>query len=337
MLSKPAIAGHNFIMPFVPNPIYSSTLLYMHILTITFNPAIDKSTTVASIRPDKKLRCTAPVFEPGGGGLNVARAVRKLGGEAMALYLAGGYSGKFLTQLLEREGVPSTVIETVSHTRENLIVMDTGAGQQFRFGMPGSEVQRQEWELLLKTVEESGAKYIVASGSLPPGVPTDVFGRIASIARRMGARLVVDTSGDALKDAVDEGVFLFKPNLGELSSLVGKEEVTQEAVDDIARQVLGNGKCEAVVVSMGPRGARLITRDEVFQAIPPVVKQRSTVGAGDSMVAGIVLSLSAGNGLREALSFGVAAGTAATMNRGTELCNLPDVQRLLPMIRMIEG
>ncbi|HEU4471930.1 MAG TPA: 1-phosphofructokinase family hexose kinase [Flavisolibacter sp.] len=305
------------------------------IITVTFNPAIDKSTAVPSIRPDKKLRCTPPVFEPGGGGLNVSRAITKLGGKAPAVYLAGGHSGKFLQELMEAEGVESLVVETKTATRENLIVVDAAAGQQFRFGMPGSEVREEECTNLLRTVEKLDANFIVASGSLPPGIPTNIFGRLAAIARKKGASLIVDTSGEALRDAVDEGVFLFKPNLGELSSLVGREELHQDEVDDVARELLYNGRCRAIVVSMGPAGARLITKEEAYQAIPPVVKQKSTVGAGDSMVAGMVLRLSQGGGLREALQYGVACGTAATMNHGTELCKKQDVERLIGLIRMI--
>lgn len=303
------------------------------IITVTFNPCIDKSTTVQALAPERKLQCSEPGFEPGGGGLNVARALRKLGGEAIAIYPAGGYSGRFLNELMTGEGVPILPIETGTHTRENLIVLDKSTNQQYRFGMPGSVLSPEEWGRILEMVEAEQADYIIASGSLPPGVPVDIFGRISAIAKAKGARLIVDTSGEALRKAVQEGVFLFKPNLGELSSLVGKEEVTNELVDDIAREILYKDKCEAIVVSLGAIGARLITKTEVVQVIPPVVRKMSTVGAGDSMVAGIVLSLSRGRGLREALQYGVACGTAATMNPGTQLCKLEDVEKLYAVIR----
>ena len=303
------------------------------IITITFNPCVDKSTTIPAIMPEKKLRCTPPIFEPGGGGLNVARAISKLGGKAVAIYPAGGYSGNFLNELMKRANVPVQVVTTASHTRENLIVLDKSTNLQYRFGMPGSEIKEPEWQSLLDLVAQSGAEYIIASGSLSPGVPVDIFGKIAAIARKINARLVVDTSGEALSKAVEEGVFLFKPNLGELSSLVGKEEVTHEAVDEIAREIIGRGKCEAIVVSLGPAGARLVTREESFQVIPPVVKRMSTVGAGDSMVAGLVLGLAEGKSLKEALQFGVACGTAATLNPGTELCKKEDAERLYRIIR----
>ncbi len=305
------------------------------IITITFNPAIDKSTSVAALIPEKKLKCTEPVYEPGGGGINVARAIKKLGGEATAVYLAGGYTGKAFTDLLTKELVQSIVIETAGNTRENLIVAEMSSNQQYRFGMPGPHIREQEWKECLNVIEKINAvEYIVASGSLPKGVPTDIFARIAVIARKKNARLIVDTSGEALKQAVTEGVYLIKPNLGELSSLAGKEELNIELVDDVARTIIEKGKCEVVVVSMGPAGAMLVTKEMAQQIIPPAVIRKSTVGAGDSMVAGMLLSLSRNKSLIETVQYGVACGTAATMNPGTELCRLEDAEHLYNLIKI---
>jgi len=306
------------------------------IITVTINPVIDKSTQVAGIAPEKKLRCEQPHFEPGGGGINVARAIKKLGGDALAIYPAGGYTGNFLNDLLQKEGITTKTIPTQNHTRENLIVLDTNTNQQYRFGMPGSTIAEEEWKACLQSIEEEAeVDFIVASGSLAPGVPTDIYAQIATIAKNKGARLVVDTSGDALKAAADEGIFLLKPNLAELSSLAGRQEINAELVDDVAREIIGRGSCEVVVVSLGAAGAMLVTATEIIQATPPPVKKRSTVGAGDSMVAGIVWSLSKGWELKDALRYGVATGTAATMNPGTELCRLKDVECLYPLIRAV--
>jgi 6-phosphofructokinase 2 len=308
-----------------------------NILTITFNPAIDKSTTIPSLAPEKKLRCSSPHFEPGGGGINVARAIKKLGGHAKAIYPAGGHTGNFLNDLLLKEGVPTESVQINSYTRENLIVLDTTTNQQYRFGMPGSEVYEDEWKQCLHLIEkEPDAEFIVASGSLPPGVPTDIYAQIATICKKKGAKLIVDTSGEALQKAAKEGVYLLKPNLAELSSLVGKEEIHIELVDNVARDIIQKGQCEIIIVSLGPAGAALITKDEEIHATPPVVRKKSTVGAGDSMVAGIVLSLSKGWQMEQALRYGVACGTAATMNPGTELCRPEDVERLYQMIRVAQ-
>lgn len=304
------------------------------IITVTFNPVIDKSTTISSLVPEKKLRCTAPKFEPGGGGINVARAIKKLGGEATAIYPAGGYTGKFLEILMEKEGVPSLIIETRNHTRENLIVLDTSTNQQYRFGMPGPELLEDEWKSCLQKIKElDDIEFIVASGSLNPGMPLDIYARIAVIAKEKNAKLIVDTSGEPLKHAANAGLYLIKPNLGELSSLVGKEEINAEMVDDVALELIDKGKCEIVVVSMGAAGAMLVSKNEVIHMVPPTVRKRSTVGAGDCMVAGIVLSLARGLNLKEALRYGIASGTAATMNPGTELAKLEDVEKLYKLIR----
>ena len=304
------------------------------IITVTFNPAIDKSTSVPVLIPEKKLKCALPVYEPGGGGINVARAIKKLGGEATAIYLAGGCTGKTFTQLLTDESVDSIVTATKESTRENLIVLDTASNLQYRFGMPGQEISEPEWQQCLQSIEQiTDVEYIVASGSLSPGIPTDIFARIALIARKKNARLIVDTSGEALKEAVAAGVYLIKPNLGELSMLLGKEELNIELVDDAAKEVIEKGNCEVVVVSMGPAGAMLVTKELALQIMPPAVKRKSTVGAGDSMVAGIVLSLTRNKSLTEAVQYGVACGTAATMNPGTELCKKEDAEHLYKLIK----
>lgn len=303
------------------------------ILTITLNPAIDKSTSVAAMVSEKKLSCSTPLFEPGGGGINVARAIKKLGGNATALYLAGGYTGKFFTQLLDKEHIPSEVIEIAAHTRENLIVLDSAANQQYRFGMPGPTVTQNEWEALIHFIEQvDSIDFIVASGSLPQGVPTNIFATIAAIAKKKKAKCIVDTNGEALQAAVAEGVFLIKPNLGELSALVGKETLGPTEIVSAAREVIAKGQCEFVMVSMGPAGAMLVTQNEAITIATPPVKRMSTVGAGDSMVAGIVFSLANGKTILQSAQYGVACGTAATMNPGTELCKVEDAEKLYSII-----
>jgi 6-phosphofructokinase 2 len=304
------------------------------IITLTFSPCIDKSTSVDHLLPEKKLRCTPPKLEPGGGGINVARAIKKLGGEAIAVFPSGGYTGKYFNHLMEKENVPSVIIDTKNETRENIIVLDESSNQQYRFGMPGTELSAGEWQQCLQVVEEMEVvEFIVASGSLPPGVPLDIYARLARIAKKKQAKLVVDTSGEALKQAAGEGVYLLKPNLGELSSLMGLERIEENKIEEVARQVIAKGHCEILVVSMGENGAVLVTKTESYRAAPPVVKRKSVVGAGDSMVAGIVLSLSRNKNLKETLLYGVACGTAATMNPGTELCNREDADNLFTLLQ----
>ena len=305
----------------------------IEIVTITFNPCIDKSTTIPALIPEKKLRCTDPKFEPGGGGLNVSRAIKKLGGESIAIYPAGGYSGKFLKTLLDREGINSIMLETESHTRENLIVVDESTNCQYRFGMPGSKLTETEWKNCLNEIEKlNGIKFIVASGSLSPGVPAEVFGEIAKLAKKINAKFITDTSGEALRQAANQGVFLLKPNLNELSSLLDKKELRKEEILIGARELIRKSGAEILVISLGAEGALLVTATESARFMPPPVERKSTVGAGDSMVAGIVWSLTQGKTIKEAVRYGVACGTAATMNPGTELCHLKDVETILPMV-----
>lgn len=302
------------------------------IVTVTFSPCIDRSANVPSVIPDRKLKCSQPKLEPGGGGINVARAIRKLGGESMAIYPSGGYTGMHFNKLLAGEGVPSVIVETISETRENIIILDETANRQYRFGMPGTPLEEKEWKQILHSVEEINTSFIVASGSLPPGVPQDIFGRLAVIARKKNARLVVDTPGDPLRLAIEEGVFLIKPNLGELAYLVKREHLSENEIGSLARQLTANGKVEVVVVSMGAGGALLVTNEIEVQIAAPTAKRQSTVGAGDSMVAGMIFYLSQGRPVLDAAMYGVASGTAATMNPGTELCKKEDADRLYQQV-----
>lgn len=304
------------------------------IVTITFSPCIDKSTSVSSLIPDKKLRCTAPKLEPGGGGVNVARAIKKLGGEAIAIFPSGGYTGRFFNHLLELEHVPSIIIETTNETRENIIVLDEATNNQYRFGMPGTELNDKESKQCLKAVEEmTDVEFIIASGSLPPGVPLNIYAQLAKIAKFKNAKFIVDTSGEALKEAVDEGVYLLKPNLAELRLLSGNEKIDSSNVEEVAKELILLNRCEVIVISLGGEGAMLVTKSETFKATPPLVERKSTVGAGDSMVAGIIYSISIGMNLKQALQYGVACGTAATLNYGTELCKKEDADMLYAMIQ----
>jgi len=303
------------------------------IVTITFNPCIDKSTTVPQLIPEKKLSCSEPLFEPGGGGINVARAIRKLGGEATAIYPAGGYTGKFFDELLAREQIPSIVIQAENPLRENVIVLEKSSNNQFRFGFPGAKLLQHEWEQCIDAIDKiAGAKFLVASGSLPEGVPDDIFARLATISKEKNLKLVVDTSKAALKYAANEGVYMIKPNLTELSSLLGKKELNLDEVAAAGKEIIAKKFCEVLLVSLGERGAMLFTKDKDLKVSSPTVKRKSTVGAGDSMVAGFVLSLSQGKTFEDALRYGVACGTAATMNSGTELCNKKDADALFQKI-----
>ncbi len=299
------------------------------IVTVTFSPSIDKSFTVPEMVPDKKLRSSAPHLDPGGGGINVARAIKILGGKATAVFPSGGYTGKQFNRLLEDEEVPMVIIESTNETRENIVVVDQSKNLQYRFGMPGTELKEAEWKEILRVIEAmDDIEYLVCSGSLPPGVPEDIYAQLAAIAKRKGSKCVVDTSGRPLHLAIEAGVYLIKPNIGELSAFAGKDFLSIDDARAIAMEIVTTGKCEVVVVSMGSAGAMLVTKDVIEIYTSPKVERKSTVGAGDSMVAGIIYSLSRDKKLPDAVQYGVACGTAATMNPGTELCRKEDVDAL---------
>ena len=303
------------------------------IVTITFNPCIDKSAAVPQLIPEKKLSCTEPRFEPGGGGINVARAIKKLGGEATAIYPSGGYTGIFFNDLLTKENIPAIIIEIENSLRENVIVMEESSNKQFRFGFPGAKLTEQEWQQCIDAIDKiNNAEFLVASGSLPEGVPDDIFARLATISKKKNLKLVVDTSKAALRHAANEGVFMLKPNLNELSSLLGKKELSIEEVASAAKEIIEKRYCQVLLVSLGEKGAMFLTQHDQLKVSAPKVEKKSTVGAGDSMVAGFVLSLSQGKNFENALRYGVACGAAATMQPGTELCNKKDADALYQII-----
>jgi 6-phosphofructokinase 2 len=300
------------------------------IVTLTMNPAIDKSSEVDRVVAERKLRCEPPGFEPGGGGINVARALKRLGSDALALYPAGGPPGELFGRLLSDDGLTHRPIEIDGWTRENLAVYETSTGQQFRFGMPGPRLVKSEWERCLEAVGglDPPPGYLVASGSLPPGVPPDFYARLAKVRAGSDTRLVVDTSGEALKLSISAGVFMIKPNLRELEAIAGGDIQDESHLEEVVRDLIGRECCRYVVVSLGSAGVLAAGGDEWRRVRAPTVRIRSKVGAGDSSVAGIVHGLEKGMVFMDAVRYGVAAGAAAVMTPGSELCRREDVEEL---------
>lgn len=303
------------------------------IITLTVNPAIDKSTKFSGLVAEQKIRCENPHFDAGGGGINVSKAIARLGGQSKAVFTAGGPTGDLLQDLLNKENIDFQAIKTQNWTRENFIAVDVLTNSQYRFGMPGAEILPEEATEILKQIEVLKPDFLVASGSLSAGLGDDFYEKVAAVSRKIGSKLIIDTSGEPLKQAIDEGVYLLKPNVGELAKLVGVEALEIDQVDEAAREIIAKGGCEIVVVSLGPQGAVLVTKD-ICEHIPaPSVTKKSTVGAGDSMVGGMVWALSEGKTLPEMLRWGVACGSAATMNEGTQLFKAEDAKRLFTWLQ----
>jgi 6-phosphofructokinase 2 len=306
------------------------------ILTLTPNPAIDISTSVDRVRPGPKLRCTPSSRDPGGGGINVARVVGRMGGHAIAAFPCGGSPGRELEQLVSREGVESLVVPIGGQTREDFTVFDETAREEFRFVLPGPRLRDPEWMACLKAIAgfERKLDFICASGSLPPGAPTDFYARVAEIADLKGVPFALDSSGPALKSALSERVHLCKPNLSELRELVGLALEDEASLVEACRTLVSMGRTEVVALTLGAGGALLVTAREAWRAHPIGIEPVSTVGAGDSFLGAMVWALASRLSLEDAFRHGCAAGAAALLVHGTELCRAADLKRLLPQVRI---
>ncbi|EOY5458222.1 6-phosphofructokinase II [Cronobacter turicensis] len=302
----------------------------VRIYTLTLAPSLDSATMTPQIYPEGKLRCSSPVFEPGGGGINVARAIVHLGGAATALFPAGGATGEHLVSLLNDEHVAVETVSAHDWTRQNLHVHVESSGEQYRFVMPGATITDDEFRQLEEKVLaiESGA-ILVISGSLPPGVSIEKLQQLIKAARQQGIRLIVDSSGDALAAALEIGdIELVKPNQKELAALVKRDLTAPDDVRQAAQELVQSGKARRVVVSLGPQGALGVDGQDCVQVVPPPMKSQSTVGAGDSMVGAMTLRLAQDAPLLDMVRYGVAAGSAATINQGTLLCSLENTDRI---------
>ena len=303
------------------------------IVTITLNPSIDKSISVPSLIADQKLKCNNVQFEPGGGGINISRVIQHLGGKSDAFFLAGGNFGNFFIELIKTKKIDFQPFRIKNETRESIILFDESNSNQYLLNVEGPIITNKESNAFLKSISKlKQVDYLVVSGSLPKGISNDYFVQLAKTANKIGAKFILDTSGEPLKMALNERVYLIKPNLKEMGLLFGIEKIELAVAKEKAIELVQSKKCEIVVVSLGPNGALVVTKDfaEHFQV--PKVKKISTVGAGDSMVAGIVLKLSEGRTIQEAVKYGLACGSATTMNPGGILCSKKDVDMLYSKI-----
>jgi 6-phosphofructokinase 2 len=300
------------------------------ILTLTVNPALDISSSTERVVAGHKLRCGASRVDPGGGGVNVSRVVRRLGGRSLAVYTAGGPTGDAYRRLVEAERVPALVVPIRGSTRQSFTIDERVSGQQYRFVVEGPELGDEEWAACLDFVAQavSPGGFVVASGSLPPGVPDDFYARVVRLAREGGARCVVDASGAALTAALAEGTFLVTPSRRELEAQVGATLESEESRIDAASALVADGSAEHVAVTLGEEGAILASEGGVLRVAAPRVTAVSSVGAGDCFLAAFVLRLAQRRSLATALRAAVAAGSAAVMTPATELCHRVDVERL---------
>jgi len=302
------------------------------VVTLTINPSIDLSVSVERMTPFRKLRCAACRRDPGGGGINVARVLKRLGGDVTAIYPAGGTLGQLLRRLVDAEGIPALTPSIAGETREDFTVLEQSSGAQYRFVLPGPLLAEPEWRTCLDMLAplEERTRFVVGSGSLPPGVPEDFFGRAARLAKTGSRKIIIDSSGSALRAALEVGVYMIKPSLNEFRGLMSDTPLETEA-DWIpaCRRLVERGQVEIVALTLGDWGALLVTRDRVLRAPALAIKPVSVVGAGDSFLGAMTWSLAAGHSLETAFRYGVAGGSAALLMPGTELCRREDVERLV--------
>ena len=303
------------------------------ILTLTMNPALDVLTSIDHVSHTHKMRCGPTLKHPGGGGVNVARVLHRLGANCVAAYLAGGVTGERHHKLMSAEKVRCHVMPIAEETRESFTAHETSSGNDFRFVLPGPNVSAAEYEACFDYVAHHMPKqFLVISGGLPPGVPVDFYARLTRLAKDSGVRVVMDTNGPALVEALKVGVYLFKPSVRELRDLTGQALPDAETQVAAAQQLVQSGQAEIVAVSLGSDGAMVVSADQVWRARAIKVDVQTTIGAGDSFVGGMVWSLGRGDTLVKAFQYGMAAGAAALLAPGTSLCQASDMHRLVPQL-----
>ncbi|RMD94506.1 MAG: 1-phosphofructokinase family hexose kinase [Alphaproteobacteria bacterium] len=309
------------------------------ILTITLNPAEDFATSAPGIRPDEKLRCAEPHVDPGGGGINVARAVRMLGGQATALIAIGGARGARVLQLLALEGVPTVAFQGPGETRLSFSVTDAATGAQYRFVMPGPAWEEEDVARGLVSIDQAigDGTLVVLSGSQPPGVAKEFPSILAEHVRGRGARLIVDTSGPALMHlarAPHETVFCLRMDSAEAESLAGRRLPDRADSAAFASELVARGVAKNVIVARGADGSVLANAEGRWHAIAPPVTVVSKVGAGDSFVGAFSLWFARGESVQEALRAGVAAAAAAVASEATRLCERSLTEALLQQVEL---
>lgn len=309
------------------------------ILTVTLNPAIDVSTSVDHFAPGDKLRCELPVLDPGGGGINVARAIGELGGRATALVALAGFHGQQYLDLLTREPLTPEVFGIPGETRQSLAVIDRQTGEQYRFVMPGPAWSPEQAHDALMAIGRATPPhgYVVLSGSQPPGVPQHFPTDLAAEVEAHEARLILDTSGEPLKALLGAGSarqHVLRLDGAESEDLAGRKLKSMVEVADFAEELVGRGVAEVVVLALGPDGSILVEGHNRWWATTDRVPVNSKVGAGDSFVGAFTLALSRNAAWEEALVQGVAAASAAVMTDPSTLCRKADVDTLVASAKL---
>ncbi|MFK0278553.1 1-phosphofructokinase family hexose kinase [Ensifer sp. NPDC090286] len=297
----------------------------MSILAIALNPTIDVSSQARRIHPTVKVRTHDVLQRPGGGGVNVASVISRLGGNVELVLLAGGATGAILTDALATTAIRLHPITIDGPTRIAFMVHEEETGLEYRFVPDGPEISAGDVNSVLKAVGQFQGNYLVASGSLPRNAPADLYAEIARRAAKKGTKVILDCPGMTLRDTLGKApFFLIKPSLEELEVLAACR-LDEDGVTKAASALVRDGVSEFVAVTLGREGALLAGAFGTLRAPSKHVIAKSTVGAGDSFIGGLVWFLDAGGPVEHAFRFGIAAGAAAVMAAGSELCRREDV------------
>ncbi len=299
------------------------------ILTLTLNPAIDGACETDVVRHTHKVRTSNERYEAGGGGINVSRVLNRLGSPTLACYLAGGFTGQLLDQLIEAAGLPHLSIPIADTTRVAHAVYERSTGHEYRFVPEGPHISEREWREALDRIRIADFSLLVASGSLAPELPEDFYVQLQLVVKEKGARMILDCSGPALAHAVKAGgLLMIKPSRGEFEALIGRTCRDMDDMAEAASALVRQGAAEIVAITLGHEGALLAHAGGTLYRMPPEVPVKSAVGAGDSFVAGMTHRLAQGWTPERAFLYGMAAGSAAVLTPGNDLCHPADVERL---------
>jgi 1-phosphofructokinase family hexose kinase len=310
------------------------------IITVTLNPGLDRTVTVPEIFFGDVMRADSVRFDWGGKGFNVARALRALGIDSVAMAFVGGPTGQRLKRGLGEMGIATDLVNVAGETRTNIVITDASAERYVKVNEAGPTIRAEELARFLDRVRQQvrpGDTWIL-SGTLPPGVPPDTYAQLIALLRAGGARPLLDTSGDPLRLGCVARPYLVKPNLLEAGELMGRELHSMADIRCAVEFFLGQG-IEVVALSLGADGLLLATEAQAVWARPPHVQVRNPVGAGDALLAGIVYAwASSGNDegptLERMARWGAAAGTVAAMHKGVTFGARAEVEALLAQLQV---
>ncbi len=306
------------------------------IVTITLNPAVDQTLVVDRFLAGDTTRVKASRFDPGGKGINVSRVVRELGGETLAMGFAPGGLGRYIEQALDSQGIACDFLHTRGETRTNITILDESRHVQTILSDPGPRTDPRYVEELKVRLRKrlSPGDWLVLAGSIPPPLDAGVYTEIISEATEMGVHTVLDADGAALAAGAAAHPDMVKGNRREMERLLGRHLDNEGSLLTAVREMHESGVGN-VVVTRGREGALAAVEERYLRGVAPRVRAVSAVGSGDAFLAGVVLTLSRGGGMEDALRLGIAAGTASALFPGTELCRRREVDILMPRVKIL--